>query len=30
MTEREKMLQGMNYNSRDPELLAMYHKAEGF
>lgn len=27
MTEKEKMLQGMNYNSRDRELIAMYHKA---
>lgn len=27
MTEKEKMLQGQNYNSRDPELIAMYHRA---
>ncbi|CAM4231542.1 sugar O-acetyltransferase [Zobellia roscoffensis] len=27
MTEKEKMLHGDPYNSRDPELLAMYHKA---
>ncbi|MEK6153577.1 sugar O-acetyltransferase [Flavobacteriaceae bacterium 3-367] len=27
MTEKEKMLAGMHYNSRDPELLAMYHRA---
>ena len=27
MTEKEKMLSGSPYNSRDPELLAMYHKA---
>lgn len=27
MTEKEKMLQGECYNSRDPELLAMYHRA---
>ena len=27
MTEREKMLDGQIYNSRDPELLAMYHRA---
>jgi len=27
MTEREKMLLGQSYNSRDPELIAMYHKA---
>ncbi|UWX53966.1 sugar O-acetyltransferase [Maribacter litopenaei] len=27
MTEREKMLQGMVYNSRDPELLEMYFHA---
>lgn len=27
MTEREKMLQGMVYNSRDPELLQMYFHA---
>lgn len=26
MTEKEKMLNGENYNSRDPELIAMYHK----
>ena len=27
MTEKEKMLQGEAYNSRDPELLGMYHRA---
>lgn len=27
MTEKEKMLQGEFYNSRDPELIAMYHRA---
>jgi maltose O-acetyltransferase len=27
MTEKEKMLQGENYNSRDPELIGMYHRA---
>ncbi len=27
MTEKEKMLKGDNYNSRDPELLGIYHKA---
>ncbi len=27
MTEKEKMLNGEPYNSRDPELLAQYHKA---
>jgi maltose O-acetyltransferase len=27
MTEKEKMLGGFPYNSRDPELLSMYHKA---
>lgn len=27
MTEREKLLRGENYNSRDPELLVMYHRA---
>ncbi len=27
MTEKEKMLNGENYNSRDPELLQQYHKA---
>lgn len=27
MTEKEKMLQGEVYNSRDPELLGMYHRA---
>lgn len=27
MTEREKMLSGEFYHSRDPELIAMYHKA---
>ncbi len=27
MTEKEKMLNGESYDSRDPELLAMYHRA---
>ena len=27
MTEKEKMLHGEIYNSRDSELIAMYHKA---
>lgn len=27
MTEKEKMLSGENYNSRDPELLERYHQA---
>lgn len=27
LTEREKMLAGMPYDSRDPELLAMIHRA---
>ena len=27
MTEKQKMLIGDNYNSRDPELLEMYHRA---
>lgn len=27
MTEKEKMLNGDTYNSRDPELIEMYHKA---
>lgn len=27
MTEREKMLSGLPYDSRDPELLEMYHAA---
>jgi len=27
VTEKEKMLQGNYYNSRDPELIKMYHKA---
>ena len=27
MTEKEKMLKGEYYNSRDPELIALYHKA---
>lgn len=26
MTEKEKMLHGKSYNSRDPELIATYHK----
>lgn len=29
MTEKEKMLKGENYNSRDPELIELYHKARG-
>ncbi len=29
MREKEKMLAGQNYNSRDPELLNAYHKARG-
>lgn len=28
MTEREKLLSGKYYNSRDPELLEMYHQAK--
>lgn len=27
MTEKEKMLAGQHYNSRDPELIQLYHKA---
>lgn len=27
MTEKEKMLQGAEYNSRDPELIQLYHRA---
>lgn len=27
MTEKEKMLNGQFYNPRDPELIAIYHKA---
>lgn len=27
MTEREKLLSGTEYNSRDEELIAMYHRA---
>lgn len=27
MTEKEKMLNGDFYNSRDPELIEMYHNA---
>lgn len=27
MTEKEKMLSGMPYNSRDPELISVYHHA---
>ncbi|MFP2995577.1 sugar O-acetyltransferase [Spongiivirga sp. MCCC 1A20706] len=27
MTEKQKMLNGEHYNSRDPELLSMYHHA---
>lgn len=30
MTEKEKMLAGQNYNSRDAELLARYHQARKF
>ena len=30
MTEREKMLAGLAYDSRDPELLEMYHTARAF
>ncbi|MCL6261551.1 sugar O-acetyltransferase [Aquiflexum sp. TKW24L] len=29
MTEKEKLLAGEFYNSRDPELLEMYHQAKG-
>lgn len=29
MTEKEKMLNGDFYNSRDPELIRMYHRARG-
>ena len=29
MTEKEKMLAGEKYNSRDPELIEMYHRARG-
>lgn len=29
MTEREKLLRGEVYNSRDEELIAMYHRARG-
>lgn len=29
MTEKQKMLAGQYYNTRDAELLAMYHKARG-
>lgn len=28
MTEREKLLRGEYYNSRDPELIEMYHRAK--
>lgn len=28
MSEREKLLQGEFYNSRDPELIEMYHRAK--
>lgn len=28
MTEREKMLAGQPYDTRDPELLGMYHRAK--
>ena len=27
MTEKDKMLNGEHYNSRDPELIGMYHRA---
>lgn len=27
MTEKQKMLSGIPYNSRDPELISMYHRA---
>ena len=27
MTEREKLLSGLEYNSRDGELIGMYHRA---
>lgn len=27
MTEKEKMLDGQFYNTRDEELIQMYHKA---
>ena len=27
MTEHEKLLAGLHYNTRDPELLGMYHNA---
>lgn len=27
MTEKEKMLRGEHYDSRDPELIGMYHRA---
>ncbi|HMQ49068.1 MAG TPA: sugar O-acetyltransferase [Saprospiraceae bacterium] len=27
MTEKQKMLAGLPYHSRDPELIAMYHRA---
>ncbi|SUI44125.1 Putative acetyltransferase SA2342 [Serratia marcescens] len=27
MTEREKLLSGLEYNSRDEELIALYHRA---
>lgn len=30
MTDKEKMLKGEAYNSRDPELIAMYHRARRF
>lgn len=29
MTEKDKMLNGGYYNSRDPELIGMYHRARG-
>ena len=30
VTEKEKMLRGETYNSRDPELIKMYHRARKF
>ena len=27
MTEKEKLLAGQYYDARDPELIAMYHRA---
>lgn len=28
MTEREKLLSGLEYNSRDEELIAMYYEVQ--